>query len=107
MNQDARPPHRWWCIGPKRSGTTVHTDPLGTAAWNAVTHGVKRWVLFEPQTPKRIAKGKDVVRKGAGAWPSKRAGALRGEDNEAIMYFDFLLPRIKEAYPDVGRPRRG
>ncbi|CAJ1331886.1 unnamed protein product [Effrenium voratum] len=87
MNHDARPPHRWWCIGPKRSGTTVHTDPLGTAAWNAVTHGVKRWVLFEPQTPKRIAKAKDLVRKG--------------EDTEAVMYFDFLLPRLKEAYPDV------
>mmetsp|Transcript_47188 Transcript_47188/g.98409 ORF Transcript_47188/g.98409 Transcript_47188/m.98409 type:complete len:443 (+) Transcript_47188:23-1351(+) len=87
MNPDARPPHRWWCIGPKRSGTTVHTDPLGTAAWNAVTHGVKRWVLFEPSTPKRIAKGKDVLQKG--------------DDTEAIMYFDFILPRLKEAYPDV------
>ncbi|CAE7393369.1 jmjd6-b [Symbiodinium pilosum] len=87
MNHDARPPHRWWCIGPKRSGTTVHTDPLGTAAWNAVTHGVKRWVLFEPCTPKRIAKGKAVLKEG--------------EDTEAIMYFDFILPRLKEAYPDV------
>lgn len=87
MNDDARPPHRWWCIGPKRSGTTVHTDPLGTGAWNAVTHGVKRWVLFEPDVPKRIVKGKDVRRKG--------------EDTEAIMYFDFVLPRLKEAFPDV------
>ncbi|CAK9086566.1 Bifunctional arginine demethylase and lysyl-hydroxylase JMJD6 (Histone arginine demethylase JMJD6) (JmjC domain-containing protein 6) (Jumonji domain-containing protein 6) (Lysyl-hydroxylase JMJD6) (Peptide-lysine 5-dioxygenase JMJD6) (Phosphatidylserine receptor) (Protein PTDSR) (zfpsr) [Durusdinium trenchii] len=64
----------------------VHTDPLGTAAWNAVTHGVKRWVLFEPSTPKRIAPCR-IYRPG--------------EDTEAIMYFDFLLPRLKEAYPDV------
>lgn len=27
---------------------------------------------------------------------------MSGEDTEAIMYFDFLLPRLKEAYPDVG-----
>mmetsp|Transcript_82082 Transcript_82082/g.183111 ORF Transcript_82082/g.183111 Transcript_82082/m.183111 type:complete len:439 (+) Transcript_82082:3-1319(+) len=87
MNEDARPPHRWFCIGPKRSGTTVHTDPLGTSAWNAVTHGRKQWVLFEPDTPRRIAKGKDVLKKG--------------EDNEAIMYFDFLLPRLKRANPNV------
>ncbi|CAE7262076.1 jmjd6 [Symbiodinium sp. CCMP2456] len=87
MNPDARPPHRWWCIGPKRPNSKVHTDPLGTAAWNALTHGVKRWVLFEPSTPKRIAKGKDVLQKG--------------EDTEAVMYFDFILPRLKEAYPDV------
>mmetsp|Transcript_154314 Transcript_154314/g.287744 ORF Transcript_154314/g.287744 Transcript_154314/m.287744 type:complete len:517 (+) Transcript_154314:103-1653(+) len=87
MNKDARPPHRWFCIGPRRSGTTVHTDPLGTAAWNAVTHGVKRWVLFEPGVPKRIVKGKDLIQKG--------------EADEAIMYFDYILPRIKRAYPDV------
>ncbi|CAK9083667.1 unnamed protein product [Durusdinium trenchii] len=87
VNTDARPPFRWFCIGPKRSGTTVHTDPLGTAAWNAVTHGVKRWVLFEPHETKKRVKGKDLLRSG--------------EDDEAIMYFDYILPRIKQAYPDL------
>lgn len=87
VNQDSRPPFRWFCIGPKRSGTTVHIDPLGTAAWNAVTHGVKHWVLFEPKEDKRIVKGKDLLQKG--------------EDDEAIMYFDFVLPRIKRAHPDL------
>lgn len=87
VNRDARPPFRWFCIGPKRSGTPVHTDPLGTAAWNAVTHGAKRWVLFEPGTSKRLVKGKDLLQKG--------------EDDEAVHYFDFILPRIKASYPDV------
>jgi hypothetical protein len=87
LNEEGRPPYRWWCIGPRRSGTTVHIDPLGTSAWNAVTSGVKRWVLFEPETSKRIAKGKDFVKKG--------------EDDEAAMYFDFILPRLKKAHPEV------
>jgi len=87
VNTDARPPFRWFCIGPKRSGTTVHTDPLGTAAWNAVTHGLKRWVLMEPHETKKRVKGKEFLQKG--------------EDDEAIMYFDYILPRIKQAYPDL------
>lgn len=88
VNHNSKPPYRWWSIGPKRSGTTVHADPLGTSAWNAVTHGLKRWVLFEPSVPVRLAKGKDVINKET-------------EDDEAIMYFDFLLPRIKAKHPDV------
>lgn len=87
VNNDSRPPFRWFCIGPKRSGTTVHTDPLGTAAWNAVTHGCKRWVLFEPKETRRIVKGRDVIKDG--------------EDDEAIMYFDYILPRIKKAHPEL------
>lgn len=87
MNEDSRPPHRWFCIGPKRSGTTVHIDPLGTAAWNAVTHGTKHWVLMHPSESKRVVKGKDFVKEG--------------EDDEAIMYFDFILPRIKKAHPEL------
>jgi len=87
VNQDSRPPYRWFCIGPKRSGTTVHTDPLGTAAWNVVTHGCKHWVLFKPGEARRAVKGKDVIQKG--------------EDDEAIMYYDFILPRLKKKYPDM------
>eukprot|EP00439_Symbiodinium_sp_Y106_P053325 s1133_g7.t1 len=87
VNADSRPPFRWFCIGPKRSGTTVHIDPLGTAAWNAVTHGTKRWVLFEPHEAKKRVKGKDLLKED--------------EDDEAIMYFDYILPRIKQAYPDL------
>lgn len=87
VNSDIRPPYRWFCIGPRRSGTSVHTDPLDTNAWNAVTHGCKRWVLFEPGTPKKVVKGKTVKAKA--------------EDDEAIMYFDFLLPRLKRAHPEV------
>jgi len=87
VNEDSRPPHRWFCIGPKRSGTTVHIDPLATAAWNVVTHGHKHWVLMHPSESKRVVKGKDVMKDG--------------EDDEAIMYFDFVLPRIKKAHPEL------
>lgn len=87
VNQDSRPPFRWFCIGPKGSGTTMHIDPLATSAWNAVTHGKKHWVLMHPKESKRVVKGKDVIKDG--------------EDDEAIMYYDFILPRIKKAHPEL------
>jgi len=81
VGERRRPPYRWFLVGPERSGTCVHIDPLGTAAWNTLLNGQKRWVLFPPQVPKHIAKGKGLIRKN--------------EDDEAVHYFDFILPRIK------------
>ena len=43
--------------------------------------GLKRWVLFEPHIPRHVVKGKNLKEKG--------------EDDEAIHYFDYILPRIK------------
>jgi histone arginine demethylase JMJD6 len=81
VSESRRPPYRWWLIGPKRSGTCIHVDPLATNAWNTLIVGKKRWVLFPPHVSKRIVKGKGLVR--------------NDEDDEAVHYFMFILPRIK------------
>lgn len=85
VGEDRRPPYRWFLVGPKRSGTCVHLDPLGTSAWNTLLVGRKRWVLFPPDVPKHIVKGKNHVRSR--------------EDDEAVNYFMDILPRIKRANP--------
>ncbi|RLN43683.1 hypothetical protein BBJ28_00004000 [Nothophytophthora sp. Chile5] len=83
VGEDRRPPYRWFLVGPKRSGTTLHLDPLGSSAWNTLLVGRKRWVLFPPHVPKGLVNGKKHVRKG--------------EDDEAVNYFMDLLPRLKRA----------
>ncbi|KAG1698785.1 hypothetical protein DVH05_014741 [Phytophthora capsici] len=85
VGEDRRPPYRWFLVGPKRSGTTLHLDPLGTSAWNTLLVGRKRWVLFPPHVPKNLVNGKRHVR--------------GDEDDEAVNYFMDLLPRLKRASP--------
>ncbi|EGD72172.1 valve cells defective protein 1 [Salpingoeca rosetta] len=67
---DRRPPHRWFVIGPKRSGTDMHIDPLATAAWNALVHGKKRWVVFPPHVAKADVRARSKETDGeAITWP--------------------------------------
>ena len=82
VGERKRPPYRWFLIGPKRSGTCVHVDPLGTAAWNTVFRGRKRWALFPPGTSKSTAKGSHFY-----DW--------RTQDDEPINYFVDILPQIR------------
>lgn len=81
ISEKRRPPYRWILIGPQRSGSCIHIDPLSTNAWNTLLYGQKRWVLFPPHVPKYIVKGKGLI------GPK--------EDDEAIHYFMYILPRIK------------
>jgi histone arginine demethylase JMJD6 len=81
VSESRRPPYRWFLVGPERSGTCVHIDPLATSAWNTLIVGKKRWVLFPPHVPKHVVKGRGLVRSD--------------EDDEAVHYFMFILPRIK------------
>ncbi|KAJ1451521.1 hypothetical protein M885DRAFT_529567 [Pelagophyceae sp. CCMP2097] len=89
VDESQRPPYKWWLLGPKRSGTAAHVDPLGTSAWNTVVSGRKRWVLFEPDTPRSVAQGWDYVGDH--------------EDDEPVNFFVDVLPRLRRAHPEVRR----
>ena len=83
-----RPPYRWVVIGPPRSGSSVHVDPLATSAWNALISGRKRWCLFPPTRGLTKAKLKP---KGVGL------------DGESVTWFRKMYPARG---PHVVRPAR-
>ena len=75
-----RPPYRWVVIGPPRSGSSVHVDPLATSAWNALISGRKRWCLFPPNAG--LTKP-DLKPKGVGL------------DGESVTWFRRMYPRTR------------
>jgi len=57
--------------------TSIHTDPLGTSAWNALLKGHKRWAMFPPGTPKDIVDP-----------------PMKPYDHEAVSWFATVFPKF-------------
>jgi len=62
-------------MGPARSGSGLHVDPLATSAWNALISGHKRWALFPPGTQRHHVLPK-----------------LPGLEREAVSWFTHVYP---------------
>ncbi len=67
--------YRWMVMGPARSGSGLHVDPLATSAWNALISGHKRWALFPPGTQRHHVLPK-----------------LPGLEREAVSWFTHVYP---------------
>lgn len=85
LDKEDRPPYRWFLVGPKRSGTPMHIDPIQTSAWNTSLQGTKYWVMLPNKYPKSIVNGRNA-----------RNDYQESLEHSAIEYFVRLLPKIKQ-----------
>ncbi|KAE9553793.1 hypothetical protein FO519_003014 [Halicephalobus sp. NKZ332] len=91
-DRDRMPPHCWFVMGPARSGTGIHIDPMGTSAWNALVQGTKLWAMFPPNTPKEMIKiPKDALE-----------GKLR---HESVRWFRTVYYKsVSSSWPEQYKP---
>lgn len=57
LPRDVRPTWKWLYIGPPRSGSAMHRDFMGTAAWNVLFEGEKTWWFYPPDQRAHVYDG--------------------------------------------------
>lgn len=79
---------RWLVIGPSRSSSGFHLDPLMSTAWNAVVVGHKRWALYPPNFP----------------YPPGTTREWNAEDKKWVNNIPEPLEWYVEHYPHLQHP---
>lgn len=93
-------------LGGQNSGSNLHTDPLGTGAWNTLLLGEKLWALFPPNILEQSLKTRETLEggyrgscEGAGACAS--SGGVKSHSQQpldfcAAGWFAHVLPFLEQ-----------
>ena len=57
LPQEIRPTWKWIYMGPRGSGSVMHRDFIGSAAWNMLFAGEKVWRFYPPDQISRVYAG--------------------------------------------------
>jgi cupin-like protein len=57
LPSEIRPSWKWLYMGPPRSGSAMHSDFMGTAAWNVLFVGRKTWRFYPPDQRSQVYAG--------------------------------------------------
>ena len=57
LPREIRPTWKWLYMGPVGTGSAMHTDFLGTAAWNMLFAGEKEWRFYPPHSRPQVYAG--------------------------------------------------
>ena len=61
LDRQLQPGWLWIIFGPGGAGLPEHEDMLGTATWNALIQGTKRWTLHGQTTASFVQEAGDVI----------------------------------------------
>ena len=57
LPREIRPAWKWLYMGPAGSGSAMHSDFMGTAAWNMLFAGQKEWRFYPPDQRSQVYSG--------------------------------------------------